>query len=52
MKWKKMIRIPAFILVVLAVLLCVQQVFKIPDYSIHSRERGFKQEKKNTFLSN
>ena len=48
MKWKKMIRIPAFILVVLAVLLCAQQVFKIPDYSIHSRERGFKQEKKNT----
>ena len=48
MKWRKMIRIPVFALAVLAALICVQQIFKIPDYSIYSRERGFKQEKKDT----
>ena len=46
-KRRKLIRIPVFAIVVFLALLCVQRVFGIRDYSIYSREHGFKQEKKN-----
>lgn len=48
MKDRRLLRIPVFALVSLLVLLWVQNAFCIRDYSIDSRERGFKMEKKNT----
>ena len=48
MKYRRLLRIPVFALVSLLVLLWVQKAFCIRDYSIDSRERGFKMEKKNT----
>ena len=46
MRYRRLLRIPVFALVTLLVLLWVQKVFCIRDYSIDSRERGFKMEKK------
>ncbi len=48
MNWKKLIRIPVFFLSALLVIAGIQNLFKIRDYSIYSREKGFRQEKRNT----